>query len=83
MVFSKHSTGRGGAGNIIRDTSRSQSRSRSRGPAALHSTGRGGAGSIKSGDLTEVTIQEVDDQERLAHHHESGMYVSHAACLHA
>jgi hypothetical protein len=73
--------GRGCAGGIIRDASRSQSRSRSRGPAALHSTGRGGAGNIKSGDLTEVTIQEADDQERLAHHHESGMYVPHALCF--
>ncbi|KAI0319720.1 hypothetical protein OF83DRAFT_1162808 [Amylostereum chailletii] len=56
-----HSTGRGGIGNIAR----SKSRSRSRGPVLT--TGRGGIGNMKSGEPTEVTIHEVEDQERLAH----------------
>lgn len=68
-----HSTGRGGVGNIVRSDSRSQSRSRSRGPAR-HSIGRGGAGNIKAGEPSEMTIHEVEDAERQAHYHEPGMH---------
>ncbi|KAI0030569.1 hypothetical protein K488DRAFT_72081 [Vararia minispora EC-137] len=69
------SVGRGGAGNMLRSPERSKERSRSRGPG-VHSTGRGGAGNLKAGEPAEVTIHEVEDQERFAAHYvnESGMH---------
>lgn len=61
-----HSTGRGGAGNIV--TSRSRSRSRAEG---VRSSGRGGAGNMAVGAIDE---NAVDEEERKAHHHVEGIH---------
>ena len=52
---------------------KSQSRSRSREP--IHSTGRGGIGNIHAGGPSEKIIEELDESERAAHLHPSGLYV--------
>ncbi|KZS99956.1 uncharacterized protein LAESUDRAFT_667286 [Laetiporus sulphureus 93-53] len=73
----KHSSGRGGAGNIARSKSKSKtrsqsrdglhlrSRSRSKGlPVPLHSSGRGGAGNIQQGSPDDAEyIDELDNEE--------------------
>lgn len=67
----QHSTGRGGAGNII-------PRSRSRGRAStqfplVHSTGRGGAGNIVAGEFNALQIEIEDEDERLRYARADGM----------
>jgi len=53
---------------------KSQSRSRSREP--IHSTGRGGVGNIHAGGPSEKVIEELDESERAAHLHPSGLHSS-------
>jgi hypothetical protein len=54
----------------------SQSRSRSREPAAdAHTYGRGGAGNIVLGGPSEKVIEELDESERSSHSLDSGVYV--------
>jgi len=69
-----HSSGRGGAGNMIRSRPSSESRSRSREP--VHGSGRGGIGNIYLGEPTEKDIMEVDEHERAAHQHVPGVHSS-------
>lgn len=68
------SYGRGGAGNMSPSPPKSQSRSRSREP--IHSTGRGGVGNIHAGGPSEKVIEELDESERAAHLHPSGLHSS-------
>lgn len=52
---------------------KSKSRSRSREP--IHAAGRGGFGNIHAGGPSEKAIEELDESERAAHLHATGVYV--------
>jgi len=57
----------------------SQSRSRSREPAAdehAHTYGRGGLGNSVLGGPSEKVIEELDESERSSHSHDSGVHTT-------
>ncbi|KAI0039984.1 hypothetical protein FA95DRAFT_1503503 [Auriscalpium vulgare] len=65
-----HSSGRGGLGNISK-ASPSPGRSGDAAHEPVASTGRGGAGNIIH---TQADLQDVDDAERAAHLHATGIH---------